>query len=274
MMKRSTAKFQKTSNISKRSATTRSKKISNKTKKSTARSQKTGNALNAQFYSTLFQLPNVGLKPYYTAAGLNTHLDLETASKKQLLPTNRDAAILEIGSGDGRVIVYLTAKGYTNITGIEKNETAVKNLKRKFQNECRNSVVKIIEKDIKLYRSRSHFDCILWLWCGFNDFSKEEQIDLFNKAIQLLRPNGKLIIDNPKSGAMTNVESAGIKIYNGHTYSHTVKIHGSTYRAYIPSPRELRMFARHSPSVEIHRITEYNTTEKDRPRQLFTYLKH
>lgn len=229
------------------------------------------NRANRSFYATLFSDHSLGLKRYYTAAGLNNCVDLKVASKLNLLPANKQAAILEIGPGDGRVINYLLEHAYTNITAIERDHTGAVELKNKYRNYS--NEVTIIEGDIKEYKPKIDYDCILWMWCGFNDFSKEEQQEMLNKIIVFLKPGGVLIVDNAIASGMTNVSSTGLQTYEEQTYSHIFKIRGTTYRAYIPNIRELRMWGRYSKQVKDTFCTTYETDSSERPRHLMSYWR-
>ena len=44
----------------------------------------------------------------------------------------REPKILEAGSGNGRVVYYLSKKGCTDVSGIELNEEIVKDLNKKY----------------------------------------------------------------------------------------------------------------------------------------------
>ncbi len=195
------------------------------------------NQANKSFYASLFSPGAGGTKPHYTDAGLHQCADLKLARDKDMLPRDKRARILEFGPGDGRVLKFLLANGYNDITAIERDAAAVGKLRKKFAGR-----VTIIKGDFTQYRSKTTYDCILWLWCGFSDFSSEGQQAMLHQAMSLLTPGkGKLLLDiaRPKSDA--NVTSiGGDKVYKGGTYSHTRVIGNSIYRAYMPDSREVR----------------------------------
>jgi 2-polyprenyl-3-methyl-5-hydroxy-6-metoxy-1,4-benzoquinol methylase len=56
---------------------------------------------------------------------LDPYLEL---NYRRLLPKDQDARILDIGCGDGYVITYLSALGYRNIIGIERDADALARL--------------------------------------------------------------------------------------------------------------------------------------------------
>jgi hypothetical protein len=64
-------------------------------------------------------------------------------------------------------------------------------LKKKFE-----TTVDIQHVNIKNYKTKHRFDCILWLWGGIADFSKQEQLIVLRKLKTLLTNTGILLFDS------------------------------------------------------------------------------
>lgn len=223
---------------------------------------------NKQFYAALYSKKE-GIVPYYTAAGLESHKDLKVALDNDFLPANKEASILVIGAGDGREIKFLQLQGYSNIKAIECNQQAVEILTEKF-----GTTIDIIQADIKQWQSEELVDCAIWMWCGFSDFSREEQKSLTAKVISILVPGGVFVLDNAIASTMMNVEPSGEDKYHGQTISHFFETPtGEKYRAYVPTSPEIRRWANKLQEVINTQSVKY-ATEQGRERQLFCFKKN
>jgi SAM-dependent methyltransferase len=121
-------------------------------------------------------------------AGLDTCCDVKLI-QSLLKPEH---AILEVGAGYGRVLNYLLSQGYHNLSAIELSKNFCPLLRKRFANQ-----ITLFEHDLlsEELPTEQKFDVVLWLWSGIGGFSKTEQIIAFKKNYALLKPNGKLIVD-------------------------------------------------------------------------------
>ncbi len=144
------------------------------------------NTDNQNFYNTVGV---EGLQHLAGIAGIENNCDL-----KQLKPYWINANnILEVGAGYGRVINALRENGYCGeITAIERNTHFCDYLKEQYKEHTTILAMDIMACDDLEQR----FDCILFLWGGFVEFSAYQQLIVIKKLSTLLTTNGLIIIDS------------------------------------------------------------------------------
>ena len=119
------------------------------------------------------------------SAGIANCCDMEAVAPY----LNEHDAVLDVGTGFGRVLKWLYYKGVKNIYGIEVSN-------RFFNctvNEC--PFAAVIQGDYLTYPVAMKFDVILLLWSFFMEFNKQDQCLLLKKSIAHLRHQGRIIID-------------------------------------------------------------------------------
>lgn len=112
----------------------------------------------------------------------------------QFLPSSRDAAILDAGSGAGHFLYFLKKKGYVNYTGVDISHQQIE--------FCRKNISEnVVLADIfdYLQEKKGCFDLI-----SVNDvlehIPKERVHSFLCLARQTLKPNGKIILKTPNMG--------------------------------------------------------------------------
>ncbi len=170
---------------------------------------------------------------------------------------DRADSILELGSGYGRVLSYLTQHHKNKrISAIEKSNQLFNLLTIQFKHD-----VQLHHCDIADFSSMQRFDLILWLWSGFTDFSRHEQLPILQHIQPFLTLKGKIIIETfphdlpPANGQL--LEAQNYKLT-----ANDLALHG-----YIPSPDEMAAYARDS-ALHLEKVIDYTTTSK-RHRKLY-----
>ena len=108
---------------------------------------------------------------------------------------NKDALILDLGCGYGRISNLLASKGY-KVEGIDISRKLITYAKK----EAREKGLKIkyYVGDFLSYRFKKKFDVILCLWSTIFHFIKEEdRIKLLNKVYRILNKKGRFIVEFP-----------------------------------------------------------------------------
>ena len=103
----------------------------------------------------------------------------------------KDASILDIGCGYGRTMNELYHKDYKNITGIDFSEKLIERGKNSFPHL---HLEMMEENDLK-YPDNT-FDVVMLVAVLTCIIKNEEQIQLFNRIKQLLKPNGIVYIND------------------------------------------------------------------------------
>jgi len=101
------------------------------------------------------------------------------------LPKN--ATILELGCGHGRILNYLHQKGFTKVRGIDISNEQIMLAKEHGLNAEREDVFEY------LGGSTEKYDCIIAI-DFFEHFTKEELMRLVHMIKSALRPNGLLLV--------------------------------------------------------------------------------
>jgi len=131
--------------------------------------------------------------------------DLEKADRRQIirdhrdfmhlltpyLPRDRETNILEVGCGNGLLIMYLEKEGYQNIIGIDTNPEQVAHCRRE-------GIFRIEQADVPKFVSEKseEYDSII----GFDileHFTKSEAFEFLNKAFHAMKPLGKIVLRVP-----------------------------------------------------------------------------
>jgi len=105
----------------------------------------------------------------------------------KLLPTSKNAKILDIGCGRGQFLYFLRKEGYTDIKGIDLDQENV--------NTCQKMGFKAVQKDLFefLKMSNEKYDAII-----LNDVIEHIQKEQIVSALLLMKerlaPRGKLLI--------------------------------------------------------------------------------
>ncbi|HLD03819.1 MAG TPA: class I SAM-dependent methyltransferase [Candidatus Dojkabacteria bacterium] len=137
---------------------------------------------------------------------------------KSLLPVKGN--ILDIGCGTGRHLITLVKLGF-QVTGIDSAKNMIKVIKKKLGKKSEK--IKLINQEffsVKL--PLKNYNLITLFWNTFNEIalSKDKALTLLVKIKQLLKPQGRILIniDNPQLLKLpklkfTNQYQSGNKIY-------------------------------------------------------------
>jgi len=92
------------------------------------------------------------------------------------LSLHKNAAIIDVGGGDGRLVDSLLEKGYTNITVLDISSNAIENAKKRLGDNAKK--VKWVVSDILDFNSRRQFD----LWhdrAAFHFITTDKEIEKY-----------------------------------------------------------------------------------------------
>lgn len=126
---------------------------------------------------------------YALNAGLSNAYELEHPIIKNFV--NKLKTILEIGSGEGRIIQWLIDQGYDGkIFAVERSKPFLDYLRKEYSQY---NNIEILEKDI-INDSLPGVDLGLFLWSGILEFDEKDQKILVEKLSENCK---KLVIDTP-----------------------------------------------------------------------------
>ncbi|MCM8761088.1 MAG: class I SAM-dependent methyltransferase [Candidatus Omnitrophica bacterium] len=118
---------------------------------------------------------------------------------RDLLPSDKHANILEIGSGAGQFLFYLKDKGYSNIEGIDIGEEQIRFLNKL---GIKGSVISSIPSYLD---SRSnHYDLIVMNQV-IEHFSKDELWENLRSIYGSLKPGGILLVATPNMACVSGL---------------------------------------------------------------------
>lgn len=104
----------------------------------------------------------------------------------------KDAAIIDVGGGDGFLVDHLLKAGYTDITVLDISEKAIERAKTRLGNDANN--VKWICTDAAQFNPTEQYD----LWhdrAAFHFLRNENEIaNYVETAINNIKPNGNMVI--------------------------------------------------------------------------------
>lgn len=106
------------------------------------------------------------------------------------LPINKNAAILDLGCGNGRLLYFLKSKGYQQLTGVDVSPSQVA--------LAQQVIDKVVHDDILSFLSdkREVFDLILGIDI-LEHFNKDEVMRFLELSHQALKSGGRIILQTP-----------------------------------------------------------------------------
>lgn len=108
------------------------------------------------------------------------------------LPQHRDARIVVLACGYGRLVHFFTSRGYTSVTGVDISPQQVALARALHPN--------IVEADIRhfLEGKGNEIDLLTGLDI-VEHFKKDETLPFFEAAFRALRPGGRLVLQTPNA---------------------------------------------------------------------------
>jgi trans-aconitate methyltransferase len=103
---------------------------------------------------------------------------------------NKTAKIIDIGGGDSKLVDYLLAEGYENITVLDISENALERAKKRLGKDAEK--VSWIVSDITQFKPETHYD----IWhdrATFHFLTTEEQISIYLRTIEKWVSNALII---------------------------------------------------------------------------------
>jgi len=137
--------------------------------------------------------PNLSDSAYHSA------LDYIAEDIAPLLPTDKNARILEVGTGHGHLLRFLIEKGYRRIMGIDMSEELLESIRPSYAHQVELLAISDAKSFISKYKNK--LDCILMIDM-LEHVSEEEAKEIITLAHESLRPGGKIIIRTPN---MSNI---------------------------------------------------------------------
>jgi SAM-dependent methyltransferase len=119
------------------------------------------------------------------AQGYDTYL-------KGWLPQRKDASILEVGCGSGRLLHFFKAREYTNITGVDISQEQVQLAKKIVEAVVQADILEFLENVDKTYNLIIGLDII-------EHFQKDEVLRFLDACYKALEPHGRIILQTPNA---------------------------------------------------------------------------
>jgi 2-polyprenyl-3-methyl-5-hydroxy-6-metoxy-1,4-benzoquinol methylase len=111
---------------------------------------------------------------------------------KGWLPEQKDAAILEVACGGGRLLHFFKKRGYTNLIGVDISPEQIQLAKQVTENVVETDVLEFLETTEEKYDLIVGLDFI-------EHFHKNEALRLLEASFEALKPNGRLILQTPNA---------------------------------------------------------------------------
>jgi 2-polyprenyl-3-methyl-5-hydroxy-6-metoxy-1,4-benzoquinol methylase len=111
---------------------------------------------------------------------------------KGWLPSQKNANILEIACGSGRLLHFFKARKYTNITGVDISPEQVQLAKKIVEAVVQADILKFLENVDKTYDLIIGLDIIEHL-------QKDEVLRFLDACYKALKPEGRIILQTPNT---------------------------------------------------------------------------
>lgn len=108
------------------------------------------------------------------------------------LPKRSDARIVELGCGNGCMLYFLKALGYTNISGVDLSEDQVALARQVIANVVHANALDWMD------RTQQQFDLVVSLDL-IEHLSREEVLRFLDSCFRIMSPNGRLILQTPNA---------------------------------------------------------------------------
>jgi len=119
------------------------------------------------------------------AQGYDTYL-------KGWLPQRKDASVLEVACGSGRLLHFFKVRKYTNITGVDISPEQVQLAKKNVEAVVQADILDFLQNVDKTYDLIIGLDII-------EHFQKDEVLRFFDACYKALKPQGRIILQTPNA---------------------------------------------------------------------------
>lgn len=116
---------------------------------------------------------------------------------KNWLPGNKEAKILELACGGGRLLHLLKQQGYTDLTGVDLCDEQIQLSRQVVDTVVKADALEFLENELQQSKK---YDLII----GFDiieHFSKDEALLFLERCRDLLNPAGRLILKTPNANS-------------------------------------------------------------------------
>lgn len=111
---------------------------------------------------------------------------------KNWMPNNKNANIIDVACGGGKLLHFFVVNGYQNIKGIDISNDQVELSKQVTSNVIKGDIIEYLENNPNCFDLITGYDII-------EHFYKDEVIRFLNAACSALQPGGRLIIQTPNA---------------------------------------------------------------------------
>lgn len=112
----------------------------------------------------------------------------------------KDSRILEIGCGNGRILINLAHQGYRKLVGIDISPIFIEHAKKKMDEYKVEGIEFIVGDALRLNKSfgRDEFDVAMYVWTTILGYYRDENIDaeILRKTREIVKKGGYLLILN------------------------------------------------------------------------------
>ncbi len=108
------------------------------------------------------------------------------------MPENREAAILDLASGNGKLLYFFKERGYTNLTGVDISPEQVGIALQVLTNVIEANALDFLEAHSGSFDLITGLDII-------EHFNKDEALRFLDGCHVALKPNGRLILQTPNA---------------------------------------------------------------------------
>ena len=107
----------------------------------------------------------------------------------------KDAQILDLCCGQGRHLLALAKRGFSNLAGVDRSRYLIRLARRRARKEGFD--IDLSEGDARKFRADPQsFDCVTMLGNSFGFFEREsDDVEVLNSILRVLKSNGALYLD-------------------------------------------------------------------------------
>lgn len=133
-------------------------------------------------------------KPFFDEAAARRWGGAYVTFLRGWLPERKDASILEVGCGWGRLLYFFKTRDYTNLQGVDISPDQVEVARQVIESVTEGDAIEYLDSH------PNSFDLIVGLDI-IEHFRKEEVLHFLEACFKALQPRGRLILQTPNSEA-------------------------------------------------------------------------